>query len=93
MWTCVVSLFQILVTVNTPEYKTLYGHLPLTGKLDDQEGKQKKSSKHNYVENVKMYPVPEASYFNPAKNNVALIDKRVYEPKFEYKRNNQVSRY
>lgn len=95
MWTCVVSLFQILVTVNTPEYKTLYGHLPLTGKFHDQERNQSslKNSKHNYVENVKMYPVPEASYFNPAKNNVALIEKRGYEPKFEYRRNQLFSRY
>lgn len=91
MWTCVVSLFQILVTVNTPEYKTLYGHLPLTGKLDDQDGNQSKNIKNNYVENVKMYPVPEASFFNPAK--ISLIEKRVYEPKFEYRRTNQVSRY
>lgn len=94
MWTCVVSLFQILVTVNTPEYKSLYGHLPLTGRIDDKL----KSSKNNYVENVQMYPVPEASYFNPSKNNnVATIErtipKRVYDSRFEYKRSNLVNRY
>lgn len=97
MWTCVVSLFQILVTVNTPKYKTLYGHLPLTAKLDDQEAILTKSSKNNYVENVKMFPVPEASYFNPAKNNVPVIEKTIpkrnFEPKFEYKRTHLVSRY
>lgn len=53
LWACVVSLFQVIIVVNSPDYRTLYGDDPSKSQPKPLANKRAKKAK---VENVKFYP-------------------------------------
>lgn len=56
LWACVVSLFQIIIVVNSPDYQTMYGVDPLKSPIKPAA---KKQMRRTTVEKVKFYPSPD----------------------------------
>lgn len=52
LWACAVSLFQIIIVVNSPDYQTMYG-------VDPLKPAAKKQTRRTTVEKVKFYPSPD----------------------------------
>lgn len=66
MWSCVISLYQILSIVNTHNYKSLYGDDPLT-EWTYNEKTALTDGKKMEVENVKFFP--SSDFYSPIKMN------------------------
>lgn len=56
LWACVVSLFQVIIVVNSSDYRTLYGDDPL--KIPSKQAANERAKKVK-IENVKFYPSPD----------------------------------
>lgn len=70
LWYSVVSLFQIIIVVNSTEYKANFGNDPLVKKTKRNTSNTATSGwTQNVVENVKFYPSPDfnSSYNKPLK--------------------------
>lgn len=58
IWACVVALFQAILVVNSPRYKSMYGNDPLAHWNVNQGG----GNPHKMapiIENIKLYPSPD----------------------------------
>lgn len=66
MWTCVISLYQILSIISTHNYKSLYGDDPLT-EWTYNEKTPLTDGKKMEVENVKFFPSSDFSRYSPIK--------------------------
>lgn len=67
MWTCVISLYQIISIINTHNYKSLYGDDPLTDWPYDEKPATLADGKKMEVENVKFYSSSDFSPYSPVK--------------------------
>lgn len=70
LWYSVVSLLQIIIVVNSVEYRALYGYDPLTKTTKRKVSNMTRPDLTNdFIENVKFYPSPDFSSNKDEKNS------------------------
>lgn len=68
MWTCVISLYQIINIINTQNYKSLYGDDPLTDwSYNNDKASSLTDNKSLEVENVSFFSSSDFSQYSPIK--------------------------
>lgn len=60
MWTCVISLYQIITIINTENYKLLYGNDPLAKWSDEKKPD---------IEKLKFFPNPDLLHYASIKKH------------------------
>lgn len=64
LWYTVVSLYQIIIVVNSSEYRMLFGNDPLAKKVKRKDANMAAWDwTPNVVENVKFYSTPDSNSF------------------------------
>lgn len=72
LWACVVSLFQIIIVVNSPDYQAMYGVDPLKSTIKPAA---KKQTRRITVEKVKFRPSPDFHRTTDRGTAIAKLDR------------------